>query len=71
MSFNLTDWALRHRPFIGFTLVLPVLGAGWFLTADDGGRLRELVISTSLGTLAMAIFVLALTALAARRKAAS
>ncbi len=22
MSFNLSDWALRHRPFIGFTVVL-------------------------------------------------
>ena len=26
MSFNLTDWALRHRPFIGFTLVLLFIG---------------------------------------------
>jgi multidrug efflux pump len=29
MSFNLTDWALRHRPFIGFLLVLLFIG-GFF-----------------------------------------
>ena len=65
------DWRLLRSAVLAGCAMLPVLGAGWFLTAEDGGRLRELVIATSLGTLAMATFVLALTALAARRKAVS
>jgi peptidoglycan biosynthesis protein MviN/MurJ (putative lipid II flippase) len=65
------DWRLLRSAVLAGCAMLPVLGAGWLLTAADGGRLRELVIATSLGTLAMATFVLALTALAARRKAVS
>ena len=26
MTFNLTDWALRHRPFVGFSMAMLFLG---------------------------------------------
>jgi len=63
------DWRLLRSAVLAGGAMLPVLGAGWLLTAEDDGRLRELVITTSLGALATALFVFALAALAAHREA--
>jgi peptidoglycan biosynthesis protein MviN/MurJ (putative lipid II flippase) len=65
------DWRLLRSAVLAGCAMVPVLGAGWFLTNEDVGRVRELGITISLGALATALFALALADLAARRKVVS
>jgi hypothetical protein len=65
------DWRLLRSAVLAGCAMVPVLGAGWFLTNEDIGRVRELGITTSLGALATALFALALAGLAARREGVS